>query len=307
VSGRVSTFAPGNQSGTRAVIERALRHRVEAELDRRITSVTRVSGGDINDAFELALDDGQSVFLKSNAHAPLAMFAAEAQGLSFLEQARALRVPKVLGVSTSSERPSFLLLEFIRSAPARRGFDEELGRGLAALHRAGAASFGFAQPNFIGRLPQSNREHSSWAEFYQAERLEPQLSAAIAGGHAPSALQRDFERLFRRLPELVGDGEAPARLHGDLWSGNVHSDEHGAPCLIDPAVYGGHREVDLAMMQLFGGFGARVFSAYTEAFPLTAGHRDRVSLYQLYPLLVHVNLFGSGYLASVQRALSAYC
>ena len=119
-------------------------------------------------------------------------------------------------------------------------------------------------------------------------------------------MEGDFERLFRVLPELVGEAEEPARLHGDLWSGNLHVDEQGAPCLIDPAVYGGHREVDLAMMRLFGGFSARVFSAYDEAFPLAPGHAERVPLYQLYPLLVHVNLFGGSYLDAVRRALSAY-
>lgn len=288
------------------MIERVLRARIEAELAQGIRDATRVSGGDINDAFELVLDDGQHVFLKSNARAPLAMFAAEARGLAFLEQARALRIPRVLACSAEHEQPSFLLLEFVHSARPRAGFDEELGRGLAELHRSSAPSFGLDHSNFIGRLAQTNRERSTWAEFYRAERLEPQLRAAIEAGHAPNALARDFERLFRRLPELVGEPEPPARLHGDLWGGNLHVDERGAPCLIDPAVYGGHREMDLAMMQLFGGFGARVFSAYAEAFPLTDGHGERVQLCQLYPLLVHVNLFGASYVESVRRALARY-
>jgi fructosamine-3-kinase len=199
-----------------------------------------------------------------------------------------------------------LLLEFIRSARRQPGFDVALGRGLASLHRFGAPSFGFHGPNFIGRLTQENREQPSWAEFYRDRRLEPQLRAAEAAGRAPPALRRNFERLFSKLPELVGEAEPPARLHGDLWGGNLHVDEHGAPCLIDPAVYGGHREMDLAMMRLFGGFSERVFAAYAEAFPLTKGHAERVHLYQLYPLLVHLNLFGGGYLGSVEQALSAY-
>ena len=288
------------------MIDGALQARVEAELARRVVSVAPISGGDINEAFELRLVDGQSVFLKTNAHAPLAMFAAEAHGLEFLEQARALRIPKVLAVSSERERPSFLLLEFIRPARRRRGFDDELGRGLARLHRAGAPSFGLDHPNFIGRLPQANLPQPTWAEFYRAQRLEPQLRLAVDSGRAPRSLGGDFERLFRRLPELVGEHEPPARLHGDLWGGNLHVDEQGAPCLIDPAAYGGHREMDLAMMQLFGGFGARVFDAYAEAFPLAPGHAERVLLCQLYPLLVHVNLFGGGYVDSVRRALSAY-
>jgi fructosamine-3-kinase len=288
------------------VIGGELRSRVESALGQRVRSVTRVSGGDINDAFELGLADHRSVFLKTNAQAPPTMFAAEARGLDFLRQAGTLRVPEVLSVSTADDGPPFLLLEFIRSAKPRSGFDEQLGRGLADLHRFGAPSFGLPQENFIGRLPQKNRPHSRWAEFYRHERLEPQLCAAEAAGHVQPALRRRFEQLFSKLPELMGEAEAPARLHGDLWGGNLHVDEHGAPVLIDPAVYGGHREVDLAMMRLFGGFSERVFAAYAEAFPLSDGHAERVLLYQLYPLLVHVNLFGGGYLRSVEQALSAY-
>jgi protein-ribulosamine 3-kinase len=198
------------------------------------------------------------------------------------------------------------LLEFIHSARPRARFDDELGRGLAALHRAGAPSFGLDEPNFIGRLAQRNQAHATWAEFYRVERLEAQLTLAESARRAPSGLRAAFERLFSKLPELVGEREPPARLHGDLWGGNLHIDEQGAPCLIDPAVYGGHREVDLAMMRLFGGFSERVFAAYAESFPLSAGHTERVALYQLYPLLVHLNLFGGSYASSVQSALAQY-
>jgi fructosamine-3-kinase len=283
-----------------------LRARIESSLGQRIRSAARVTGGDINDAFELVLDDRRSVFLKTNAQAAPTMFAAEARGLDFLRQARALRVPEVLVVAAADEGPRFLLLEFIRPATPRPGFDEQLGRGLAALHRFGAENFGFDSENFIGRLVQENRPQVSWAEFYRTQRLEPQLRAAVASGLLTSALRRRFEQLFAKLPELVGEPEAPARLHGDLWAGNLHVDEQGAPSLIDPAVYGGHREMDLAMMRLFGGFGERVFAAYAEAFPLASGHAERVLLCQLYPLLVHVNLFGAGYVRSVEQALSAY-
>ena len=288
------------------MIEGPLRARVESALGQPVSAASRLSGGDINDAFELRLADGQSVFLKSNARAPLEMFAREARGLEFLRVAGALRVPQVLAFSAETEQPSFLVLEFLRGAAPRAGFDEQLGHGLAALHRFGAPSFGGSESNFVGRLPQSNRVHATWADFYRSERLEAQLRAAIAARRAPVALSRDFERLFSRLPDLLGAAEPPARLHGDLWAGNLHRDEQGAPCLIDPAVYGGHREVDLAMMQLFGGFSARVFSAYAEAFPLSPGHRERVALYQLYPLLVHLNLFGGSYLRAVQSALAKY-
>ena len=288
------------------MIGSALRGRVESLLGQSVRSFSRVTGGDINEAFELGLDDGRSVFLKTNARAPLNLFAAEARGLQFLRQARALRIPEVLAVSAADEASPFLLLEFIRGAAPRPGFDEQLGRALARLHRFGAPSFGFDEPNFIGRLVQENQPLSSWAEFYRDQRLEPQLCAAEARGLAPRTLRRKFEQLFSKLPELTGEPEDPARLHGDLWSGNLHVDEQGAPCLIDPAAYGGHREMDLAMMRLFGGFSERVFAAYAEEFPLSSGHPERVSLWQLYPLLVHLNLFGGSYLRAVEQALAAY-
>lgn len=279
-----------------------------ALAERHGAGVVRASplaGGDINAAFELELGDGRRLFVKTNANAPKGMFSAEARGLAWLAQARALRVPEVVAVSGDTE-PSFLVLELLESAPRRRGFDEELGRSLAALHRATPGAFGLEQANFIGSLPQSNAAHARWSEFFRSERLEPQLERARASGRASSAMQRGFERLFARLAELVGPEEPPARLHGDLWSGNLHVDELGAPCLIDPAAYGGHREMDLAMMRLFGGFSERVFAAYAEAFPLAEGAVERVPLCQLYPLMVHVNLFGGSYASSVERVLERY-
>ena len=281
----------------------ALRQAVGQLSSANVARAVAVTGGDINEAAEVTLSDGRVVFVKWNARADPAMFPAEARGLRWLAEAGAIRVPRVVAVS---EHPSFIVLEFLRPAERRPAFDEELGRGLAALHLYGASSFGLDHDNFIGRLPQSNATAPSWAEFYREERLERQLRLAVDGGLATTRMTRDFERLFARLGELVGPVEPPARLHGDLWGGNLHADERGAPCLIDPAVYGGHREVDLAMMRLFGGFQARCFAAYEEAYPLAPGHADRVGLYQLYPLMVHVNLFGGSYVASVERTLSAY-
>jgi fructosamine-3-kinase len=272
---------------------------LEQALGARASQSRRLGGGDINDAFEVTLTDGRTVFVKTNRSPPQGMFPAEARGLEWLDQAGALRVPQVLA---SSE--SFLALEFLRSARRQPGFDETLGRGLAALHAFGSPSFGLGYDNFIGRLPQSNRMAPDWPSFYWTERLEPQLQLASDRGLIGGGPMRRFQRLQQELPNLAGDTEPPARLHGDLWGGNLHVDEDGAPCLIDPAVYGGHREIDLAMMRLFGGFGARVFDAYEEAYPLSPGASERVSLYQLYPLLVHVNLFGSTYVGSLERALS---
>ena len=134
----------------------------------------------------------------------------------------------------------------------------------------------------------------------------PQLALAVRSGRADAAMRRGFERLFSRLLEVEGPAEPPSRLHGDLWAGNLHVDEQGAPCLIDPAAYAGHREMDLAMMRLFGGYSERTFAAYAEAFPPAAGVEERVGLHQLYPLMVHVNLFGGGYAASALRIARRY-
>lgn len=289
------------------MIDSALADALRSALGSAVKKTKRLSGGDINDAFELELGSGARVFLKTNRAAPPSMFPAEARGLSWLTEARALRVPEVLAVSGGrADEPSFLVLELLEEGRRQHDFDEQLGRGLARLHRFGAPGFGLDHDNFIGSLPQRNRAHDTWADFFWSERLEPQLARAVAAGRASARLQSGFERLQGKLLQLLGPSEPPSRLHGDLWGGNLHCDESGQPCLIDPAVYGGHREVDLAMMRLFGGFGERVFRAYEEEWPLAPGHGERVALYQLYPLMVHVNLFGGGYAESVERSLARY-
>jgi fructosamine-3-kinase len=271
-----------------------------------------IAGGDINQAHRIELADGRELFVKTNPGAPADMFAAEARGLAWLAKARALAIPEVVAVSSAGAAVPFLVLPLIRRGRPALDFDERLGRGLAALHRFGAPSFGLDHDNYIGRLPQANAPlapgaaapAAGWAAFYRERRLEPQLRRAVAAGVVPASMRRQFDRLFTTLDALVEADQPPSRLHGDLWGGNLMCDEGGAPCLIDPAVYGGSREIDLAMMRLFGGFGPRVFAAYAEAWPLAAGHEERVDLYQLYPLMVHVNLFGGGYLGSVQAALA---
>jgi fructosamine-3-kinase len=272
---------------------------VERALESTVLRSQGVSGGDINQAYEAKLADGRRVFVKSNDAAPASMFAAEARGLAWLDEAKALRVPAVL-----AQGPDFLVLEWIESAGRTPDFDERLGRGLAALHQARPATFGLDQDNFIGRLAQANGPRATWPAFYREQRLQPQLQLAIDRGLASPVMRRGFDRLFRDLDELVGPAEPPARLHGDLWGGNLMVDDRGLPCLIDPAVHGGHREVDLGMMRLFGGFSPNVFAAYQEAHPLSPGHQQRVPLYQLYFLMVHVNLFGGSYVAAAERALA---
>lgn len=267
-------------------------------LDRGVRSVTAISGGDIGVSVRIELEDGTPLFAKHIPDGDPSMAAAEAHGLGWLRETGTLRVPEV--VAYSSEGPPHLVLEWIDQHPKTAGFDEHLGRSLAALHRCDAKGFGLDRDNYIGSLPQNNDPHASWPDFYARERIAPQLELARRSQCIPFALAGKLERLIETMHDHCESDSVPAHLHGDLWSGNLIADERGLPCLIDPAVYAGHREMDLAMMKLFGGFGARVFDAYAEVAPLAPGHEERVTLWQLYPLLVHVNLFGGSYVASVE-------
>lgn len=279
----------------------AVRRAVATALGSEVVAHSPISGGCIHDAVACHLADGRRLFVKSSAGCDPRLFAVEARGLAWLAEARAIRVPEVLAVG--EDDAAFLALELIEPGPRAADYDQRLGRQLAALHAHGAPHVGLDHDNFLGPLEQDNTPADDWPHFYVHRRLEPQLRRAIDGGAAPASWGTAFERLFARMGELAGPPEPPARLHGDLWSGNLHTGERGEPVLIDPAVYGGHREVDLAMLVLFGSPGPRFFAAYDEALPRAPGHEERVPLYQLYPLLVHVNLFGGGYVGSVEAAL----
>jgi len=279
---------------------------VTERLGRREPTLTRVAGGDINEAYEARWPGGERLFIKTRAGLSGDAYRTEADGLRWLAEARSLRVPKVVAQSEPGDAIAFLALEHMaRIAPAL-DHEDRLGEGLAALHQAGAPGFGHHEDNWIGSLPQSNRAHDSWAAFYAEERVLPLVRRAIDGGHAPASWAALGDRLAVRLPDLGGPPEPPARLHGDLWSGNVITDSRGQPVLIDPAVYGGHREVDLAMLALFGGLAPRVVAAYEERAPLAGGWKARARLWQIYPLLVHTVLFRGSYVEAAEGAMRAY-
>lgn len=288
----------------------ALRQLLTAQLDSPVVALAPVAGGDISDAYCAECEGGARVFVKARPGAPSGMPTAEAKGLAWLRGSHGLRVPEVLATREADDGgPALVVLEWIEAGQPQGDFDERLGRGLALLHRQGAAAYGLDYDNFIGPLTQVNAGMAGmdWATFYGQARLWPQLQRAIHDRRTTTALTKGCERLIERLPGVVGEpSEGPSRLHGDLWGGNVMCDNHNTPVLVDPAVYGGDREVDLAMMRLFGGFSDRVFDAYREAFPLRSGFEERLAVYQLYPLLVHVNLFGGHYVARAEAVVSAF-
>lgn len=276
-----------------------------------VDGMCSVSGGDINRAYRLTLTDGACVFMKSNTKENLPFFTAEAEGLAAIAAAGALRTPELLGLGTDDRHGAFLLLTWVEAKPQSRGFWENFGRGLAAMHRAdtqhiAGGGFGFAHDNFIGAGRQINTPGDSWVGFFRDCRLTPMFRTADASGYFDAEDRRRMTRLLDRLDEHLIEPERPSLLHGDLWSGNFITGSDGEAWLIDPAAYVGHAEADLAMTELFGGFSPVFSDAYKEAFPLAPGYGHRRDLYNLYHLLNHLNLFGTAYRSAVRRILRVY-
>jgi protein-ribulosamine 3-kinase len=267
-----------------------------------------VGGGCVSPTARVETTGGAVLFLKTGAPGlPGDMLGAEARGLRALAASDAVRVPAVVASGGEGAR-AWLLLEWLEPGRPHAGSWATLGTGLAALHRARAARFGAEHDNYIGPLPQSNGRLESWPDFWRDRRLAPQLAAAVRRGHLGERDMRRFASLFARLDDLLAPAaeDGASLVHGDLWNGNVHITHGGVPALIDPSAYHGHREVDLAMAELFGGFAPPFRQAYEEAWPLAPGYEPfRRAIYQLYYLLVHINLFGSGYVAGTRRALDS--
>lgn len=283
--------------------------RIAEQLGVDVVTTGPVSGGDVAQAFRVELADGRTVFAKTHADPPPHFFDTEAVGLSWLadavrsasdgaSSAVSLEVARVVAVADD-----VLVLDWIAEGSPTASTDAAFGSGLAQLHRVGAPVFGRVDRRTTGSRALPNEPATSWPEFYARNRLEPLADLALRDGALSDEAVARLRAVAARLDVIDGADEPAALLHGDLWAGNRLVGRSGVSWLIDPAVHGGHREFDLAMMDLFGGFGPDCWRAYDEEYPLAQGWRDRVPLHQLAPLVVHAIKFGGGYVGAVDRAL----
>ncbi len=285
-------------------IEKALSDCFQRPL--RVVSRQSVGGGSINRTSILTLDDQTRVFVKENSGSHERLFEAEAAGLEALSAAGGPRVARPLALYHSPSM-QYLALEYIPGGSRAHDFWQQFGSATAQLHRHRSQSrYGFDSDNHIGSTPQINTWCDDWLQFFGEHRLGYQLQLARSKRLLDSASVAGLQQIIQRLDRYLIEPEHPSLLHGDLWGGNYMVGPDGYAVLIDPAVYFGHREADLAMTELFGGFSAQFYRSYEQTWPLQPGYRDRVELYNLYHLLNHLNLFGGGYAGSVRSIIRRY-
>ena len=263
-----------------------------------------LSGGSINEAYKMETTRGVYFMKYNHAGRYPEMFEKEARGLKLLRSADEIRIPEVIGTGEAGNY-SFILLEYIDPAPKTNDFWQHFGTALAKLHKTFGDRFGLDHDNYIGSLYQKNDFHNDWTGFFIEERLQPMIRMAREDGQVDSGTVKKFDHLFTILDSIFPK-EPPSLIHGDLWSGNYMVDDRGEACILDPAVYYGSREMDIGMSRLFGVFGEDFYRAYNEEYPMEPGWRERVDICNLYPLMVHVNLFGQGYLGSVLSILRRF-
>jgi len=287
----------------------SLRAELAVLLDAEVVAWKPLSGGDVATTIRVVLDDGRTVVAKTHRDPPPGCFLTEAESLRWLRAARAVNVPEVIAVQdgrapADTGPTAILVMSWVEAAGWGVADEEGFGRQLAALHRAGAPHFGR-----IDRRPTTSRQLPNdpvdvWTEFFAEQRLRPLARLGRDAGALPDAVVAGVERVADHLGRYAAGNQPPSRLHGDLWAGNRLVDSAGRSWLVDPAAHGGHREFDLAMMRLFGGFGEAAFAAYAEAWPLADGWQERVSLHQLAPLMSHAIRFGGGYINATAEAVS---
>jgi len=288
------------------ILNSKIKAKIEKELNSKIIGSQSLSGGCISNACKIDTDVGKIYFLKYNSTVNNNMFIKEVHGLQELNKAGVIKIPDVICYDED-----YILLELIAAGNKQKNFSEDFGRKFALLHKFTSEFYGFYEDNYIGSNPQLNiskeNEKHDWTEFYFNKRILFQLQLAEETCNSTSELRKSIAVLENKIDEIVvDDGEKPSLLHGDLWGGNYLINEKGFACLIDPAVYYGNREADLAMTKLFGGFDSWFYEAYNETFPLTAGYEYRENIYKLYHVLNHLNLFGGGYYSQAMSLISFY-
>lgn len=288
------------------MIPDSIRTVLKAEYDLKIESEQTVSGGSINRAHKLQTNQGK-LFLKWNQSAPDNFFEVEAKGLDLLSSADTnLRVPKVIAThKPGPTAPGFLLMEYISEGSGDSSDSFTFGTELAKLHNIKGKHFGLSYENYIGSLPQQNGEYDDWTAFFVEKRINPQIKMAIDSRKLSQNILSHWKRLINQLEDLLPPTQ-PSLIHGDLWGGNYLFDKHGVATLIDPAVYYGHPEMDLAFSKMFGGFSSSFYEGYESVNALTGNFSDRVPIYNMYPLLVHVNLFGGHYTSQFEGFIRKY-
>ena len=275
---------------------------IKAELNEDLISFSILSEGSINKVYKCATEQGQFVIKLNDAGKYPLMFEKEEKGLDLLNSSN-FRIPATLKTGTD-QNISYLILEYIDNKGNTIN-EIKLGTQLAEMHLITSDSFGLDHDNYIGSIPQINNKESDWTTFYQSMRLEPLIRKGFDSGMLEIKVLRLFEKVYKELDRLIPI-EPASLLHGDLWQGNIICDENSSPVLIDPAVYYGHREIDLAMLQLFGNISDDTLEAYTNIYPLDKHWHKRIDLHQLYPLLVHLILFGGSYYKTVLETLKKY-
>ncbi|MGM0581268.1 MAG: fructosamine kinase family protein [Bacteroidota bacterium] len=284
------------------MIPQAIQKFINSLQQKDIIQLSSVGGGSINDAYRYAID-GQEFFIKYNNEVD-GIIEKEVDGLKAIAKLNCIATPEVIAFD-KIDGYEILVLPFISGALKTEKAWENFGRQLAEMHQQAAPHYGWHQSNFIGSLAQSNKKMDDFIEFFIHQRLKPQIDLAQKQHYFSNDEINQFEKLFDKLNDILPETK-PSLVHGDLWSGNFIIGEKDTPYLIDPSIHYNFRETDIAFTHLFGGFDSKFYEVYNYHFPLDPGFQDRISLYNLYPLLVHLNLFGRGYYGSVMNNLKLY-
>ena len=269
-----------------------------------VGELSPVGGGSISRAYKLRSSVGLFFLKVNDRENARVMFKTEANGLHHLREKSAFKIPEVISLY-NDDNTAILLMDFIDSSAKNGNYWQNLAINLADLHKQTNSSFGLSEDNFIGSLPQQNDFAGDWSSFFIDRRILPMVEMALDSGLVTNAFVTSIELVLNKIVELMPK-EPPAFVHGDLWSGNLMVDSQGQPCLIDPAVYYGHREMDIAFSHLFGGFDQQFYETYQNVYPLEPGFDSRIDLYNIYPLLVHLNLFGRSYLSQIENILTRF-